>query len=192
MELILYTVANGYNINTTRFRLSKGVTGEYDGRETAQPQGKFPLELYIISPPLRKYLEETAPKQSDSIKNNDGRLVSFLDKITSKTDTVPATDGLCIRCDAGLKTTFDKGLNYDAGLFDEEGEESIRVREATIKIAQNNCSTVSTPFTQTLNAGKKHRTVTKTLTTAINRSHTLKNGREVKSDFFLQSLHKNK
>ncbi|MDR3351215.1 MAG: DUF4469 domain-containing protein [Prevotellaceae bacterium] len=182
MELMYYLAADGYKIKTPVFTLKVTVPGEYEGHETALPEGLRPHGRLTLAPGLRKYLAEKVTLQFAGIERNEGFIRSLLDRTTGETDTVLTPGGLFILRGGGLKITSDAEHAGDAGLYYEDAETGARLREDDRNIVLNEPSTLGAAACG-VTPGRTYYIIVRTQSKAGRGGKLLKHVREVRSEF---------
>jgi hypothetical protein len=105
-NLCAYLVADGYGIENALFRTRLRIPGEYDGYETALPEGLHVAPRINTSPAFQEYIRENVKLDFKGIDETHGRMFTFLDE-TSGTDTKMTRNGLFHIHGTGLKIVHD-------------------------------------------------------------------------------------
>jgi hypothetical protein len=132
---------------------------------------------------MREYLKENVQLQFDGIERNEGYIGNILDKTSGETDTVITPGGIFILHGTGMKILSDAEHVDDVGLFYELVDDGSRVAELMTNIAQNSPRTVSALCGQSLISGGEYRIVIRTQAAVSGGVKSLKNVREIKSEF---------
>jgi hypothetical protein len=117
LEIITYTLADGYKIKAPLFTMKMRLPGEYDGSETRLPQGVFPEARIQASDFLRGYLKERVQVQIDGKADTEGYIAEIRDEAAGVSDEVLTVGNLITVRRYGLKVEADEAHNAQAGVF---------------------------------------------------------------------------
>jgi hypothetical protein len=183
LELIAYLAANGYKIKTPLFTLKVTIPGEYDGTETQLPDGILPQARIKATPKLKQYIREHVELNFEGIEHYEGLISNFYDKFTDTTNTCITPGRLYIIRGIGLKIAFDTDHTDDAGLYYEEAETGIRIRQEVRDIMKSEPTIISALAPSILTPGKSYYIAIRTQSPIRNGGTLLKDIREIKSNF---------
>ncbi|MDR1335271.1 MAG: DUF4469 domain-containing protein [Tannerella sp.] len=136
LTLCAYLVADGYTVENALFRTRIRSPGEYDGDETAFPEGLCPEPRIRVSPAFRAYIREHVEVEFKGIDETHGHMFKFLDEASGRDSCLTPGYLLHIR-GTGLKIAHDgKPEHVDkAGLwFVRAGDPALRTRAAAIAV----------------------------------------------------------
>jgi len=88
LKLIAYLVMDGWRVKTPLFNLRVRVPGEYDGSETALPDGVNPVVRIGASAEFREYVKDHVRIEFDGILSKNGLISAFLDVEENQTNSV--------------------------------------------------------------------------------------------------------
>jgi hypothetical protein len=120
-ELMFYLSSDGYKIKTPLFNLKVRFPGEYDGSETALPEGIYPEAGIQASAGYKRYLRERVRVQFDGVNGAEGLIAGALDEHTGQDDEVMTIGNLLNIRGYGLKIEADAEHRGEAGLWFEDG-----------------------------------------------------------------------
>jgi hypothetical protein len=118
INLCAYLVADGYSIENALFRTQIRVPGEYDGTETALPDGLYAEPRINISPAFRNYAREHVKVDFMGVDETNGHMFTFLDEVTGS-DSVMTPGNLLHIHGTGMKIAHDDKPEHvrEAGLW---------------------------------------------------------------------------
>ncbi|MDR1332716.1 MAG: DUF4469 domain-containing protein [Tannerella sp.] len=184
LELIFYLIADGYIIRTPLFSIGIRIPGEYDGSETHLPDGIHPEVRLTVSPELREYVKDSVHVTFDGIEDINGFIATATDDATGLTDETVTPDNMLIIRGTGLKIDSDALHATEVGCFfhsDAAGDTPARI------IALNEPHTLRVITPTGLVKGVNYSIVIRTQSSVRNSTHTLKNVREMTSEFTLKA-----
>jgi hypothetical protein len=184
MELIFYLTADGYKIKTPLFNLRLRVPGEYDGGETRLPDGTFPEVRLSVNGDFRNYIRENVELEFDGIESNNGYIANVDNHDDGTTDEVITIGGLIAVHGYGLKVEGDDEHADQVGIFFEDPN-SIRTKAEIVAV--NEPKTLKLIVAATLTPNVDYYLVVVTQSTVKSGGHTLKDLREVRSEFALKA-----
>jgi len=79
LKLIGYLAADGWRVKTPLFNLRIRIPGEYDGNETALPEGVHPVVRLGSSNEYRAYVKDNVRVEFDGFYSKNGFIATFLD-----------------------------------------------------------------------------------------------------------------
>jgi hypothetical protein len=120
-ELMYYLSADGYRIKTPLFTLKIKLSGEYDGSETALPEGVYPEAGIQAAAEYQRYLRDTVQVQFDGVNEAEGLIGGARDECTELDDEVMTIGNLLSIHGYGLKIKADAEHQGEAGLWFDDG-----------------------------------------------------------------------
>ena len=182
LELMYYLAADGFKIKTPLFNLKIRLPGEYDGSETSLPKGIIPTARLQISAAFRKYLKDRVKVDFIGIQDNDGLIAEAKDEATGLVDEVMTIGNILTIHGAGLKIEGDEDSKGTIGVyFSSETGEPVK---API-VAVNEPRTLKVIVPPELIEGTAYTVTVETKSSVRNGGMTLKNMRQVTSEFSL-------
>jgi hypothetical protein len=136
INLCAYLVADGYGIENALFRTRIRIPGEYDGYETAFPEGLCPEPRIHVSPAFRAYIREHVEVEFKGIDETHGHMFKFLDEASGQDSCLTPGNLLHIR-GTGLKIAHDSKPEHvnEAGLwFVRADDPASRTRAAAVAV----------------------------------------------------------
>lgn len=182
LALIQYLVADGYKIKTPLFSLKLSIPGEYDGCETALPEGTFPVPRLRANAAFRQYLREKVKVEFDGMNENEGRIAGAKDEATGIEGEVMTMGNILTIYGSGLKIEGDDEEKEMLGLFftPETGKP---VKAAIVAVNKSRTLKVLVPIE--LADGKAYSLTVETRSSAKGSGIMLKKARTVHSGFTL-------
>jgi hypothetical protein len=184
IELIHYLTADGYKIKTPLFNLRLRIPGEYDGGETRLPDGMYPEVRLTVSRDFRNYIRDNVVLEFDGIESNNGYIANVDNHDDGTTDEVITIGGLIAVHGYGLKVEGDDEHADRLGIFFEDPN---GIRTKTEIVAVNEPKTLKLIVPATLTLDVDYYLVVVTQSTVKSGGYTLKDLREVRSEFALKA-----
>jgi hypothetical protein len=183
-----YLVADGYGISNALFRTRIRIPGEYDGYETALPDGLSPAPRINTSPAFKDYIKEHVRLDFKGIDETHGHMFTFLDE-SSGTDEKMTLGGLFHIRGTGLKIAHDDQQEHIAqvGLwFVQSSNPATRIR--AMAVAVNEPKQIVTVVPNSLGAGQDYYLEIVTQSSVKSGAHVMKNTRTVRSGHDFQCV----
>ncbi|MDR1231446.1 MAG: DUF4469 domain-containing protein [Spirochaetaceae bacterium] len=181
-ELMYYLSADGYKIKTPLFTLKIRLPGEYNGSETALPEGVYAEAGIQAAAAYQRYLRDTVQVQFDGVNEAEGLIAGARDEHTEQDDEVMTIGNLLRVHGYGLKIKADAEHQGAAGLWFDDGV------NAPVKaqiVAVNEPKNLKVVVPASLVAGTDYALKVVTQFPGHGGGKLLKDLREVRSDFTL-------
>ncbi|MDR2563753.1 MAG: DUF4469 domain-containing protein [Prevotellaceae bacterium] len=181
-KLIMYLVADNYRFRSNLFRISIRIPGEYDGAETALPEGLYPEAKITVGGLLREYIRSKVEVVFDGVEESNGIIGTVIDEATGTTDSLITPGNIVAVCGYGLKVESDAQHANRVGAFlvNSEG-----VEKPVKAIAQNTPRLLKLLMPDQLSSGEEYTLLIRTQSSTKGGGKLLKDAREVRSTFLL-------
>ena len=180
-ELILRLAADGYRIKTSLFSTRVRFPGEYDGDETALPDGVRPEIRLRPAGYFREFINAHCAVQIDGVENENGRIAGAVDMRTGLVNEAAAVGGLLTIRGRGLKIAADSGHAAQTGVFFVPAD-GAPLKAELIAVNENRTLRLIVPA---LTPGAGYALRIRTMSAVRGNGHILKYLREMTSDFTL-------
>ncbi|MDR2563744.1 MAG: DUF4469 domain-containing protein [Prevotellaceae bacterium] len=182
-KLIMYLVADNYRFKSSLFRLSIRIPGEYDGTETALPEGVYPEAKLTVSEPLRNYVRDNVEVVFDGVEDSNGFIGEVLDEATGSVDEFITPGNIVSLHGYGLKLESNPQYPSPTGAFlvDSEGVET-----PVKAIAHNTQRMLKLLMPEPLPAGEAYTILIRTQSAFKGHGVAAKRVREIRTMFSVQ------
>jgi hypothetical protein len=183
MELIYYLVADGFRIKTPLFNLKIRVPGEYDGSESQLTEGSHPVVRLQTSANFREYIKNRVHIEFDGFDETDGHIGEAKDEATGLIDECATIGNILTIRGYGLKIESDDANKDNVGVYFQSRITGTRVKASVIAVNEHRTIKVVVPAG--LNPSQAYFLLIITQSSSKGGGHTLKELREMRSDFNL-------
>ncbi|MDR1331901.1 MAG: DUF4469 domain-containing protein [Tannerella sp.] len=188
-NICAYLAADGYGISNALFRTRIRIPGEYDGYETALPEGLSPAPRINTSPAFQEYIRENVRLDFRGIDETHGHMFTFLDE-ASGSDSKMTVGGLFHIRGTGLKIVHDDEPEHidQVGLwFVLASNPAMRLRAASVAINEPRTVVAVIPAAL-MTVGSEFYLEIVTQSSAKKNGHALKTVRTVRSEHTFQCV----
>jgi hypothetical protein len=184
VELLCYMIADGYNFKCPLFYTRIRIPGEYDGSETALPDGLYPELRLNVSEYMRNYMRNHVQVIFAGFDKTGENIAEVIDDETGEVNRTITRGSTVTVSGSGLKIESGDGQSTQTGAFlaDSSGAE-IRVKSVVL----NYPSLLKLLMPDTLTPNECYAVVIRTQVSAKDGKTILKNLREIRSDCNLKA-----
>ena len=115
--LMRYLAADGFRIKTPLFKLRIRIPGEYNGSETALPNGVYPVPRLQVNQEFSRYIREKVQLMFNGVNDNTGLISDVKDEATGTTNDKLTKGNMLTIKGRGLKIESDKINESQTGVF---------------------------------------------------------------------------
>jgi hypothetical protein len=181
MELIFYLAADGFKIKTPLFNLKVGIPGQYDGTETALPDGIKPQPLLTPTTDFRQFINNNVLVTFDGVDEVSAFISEVIDLHTGSINEALSVGGVVEVRGIGLKVASEPARSVQSGIyFVSDSDNSVRIKSNLIIV--NEPRTIKANIPDTLASGGKYFIEIVTQLSSRGSGHILKELRTVRSE----------